>query len=68
MADLSSPLTEDHFNEIKMQLKNLNEADAQIRKATSAGIDMTAQQKQTADMRVQLMKIAQAYFPGRSLA
>jgi len=67
MAADSSPLTEEHFEEMKVQLRNLDEADAQIRRAITGGIDMAAQQKQTADMRVQLMKLAQAYFPGRSL-
>jgi hypothetical protein len=65
--DVSSPLTDEHFQEMRKQLANLDEADAQIRKAIQAGIDMSAQQKQTAEMRTQLMKIAQAYFPGKSL-
>ena len=47
------------------QLELLNTVDREIAKAERAGIDMTNQKKQSSEQRQQLLKLKQAYFPGR---
>ncbi len=59
------PLTDVDFDEIKLQLQNLTDVDAEIKRAESAGLDMAAQKKEATLARNQLTKLRQAYFPNR---
>ena len=53
------------LDELKAQLKQLDEADSYLRRAVAAGIDMSAQSTKSAEIRAQLLKFAQAFYPGR---
>lgn len=59
------PFTQEDLAKMKTGLEKLHDADAQIRKAQSAGINMDAQAKRTKELRVQLTQIKQTYFPGQ---
>ena len=61
----SEPLTEEDLVQINERLDDLTQADLIIDKAIRAGIDMAEPKKTAAETRVQLMKIKQAFFPGR---
>jgi hypothetical protein len=50
---------------IKAQLRQLDEADSEIKRAKMAGIDMTVQEQQSKEARQQLLRIRQTYFPGQ---
>jgi len=66
MVDLSSePLTEADLTEIKNRLGDLDRADAIIAKLARAGVDVTQQQQTSREQREQLLKLRQAFFPGR---
>ena len=59
------PLAEADLDEINRNLEQLNEADAQIRTAEQAGLDVTAFKQQAKEQRQQLLRIKQTYFPGK---
>lgn len=65
MATPEGPLTETDLATMNDQLDLLNTVDREIAKAERAGIDMTNQKKQSSEQRQQLLKLKQAYFPGR---
>lgn len=65
MADLQNPLSEQDFEDIRVRLKDLDDADALIRKSELAGLDVTEQKARAKDLREQLMKIKQAFFPNK---
>ncbi len=60
---MAGPLTAEHKAEIERQLSALKEAEAEIKRAQLAGIDVSEQAKQVAELRDQLTKIKAAYFP-----
>lgn len=59
------PLTSQDLDQLNTNLENLNVADAQIRQAEQAGIDVTVLKEQARANRNQLLKIKQSYFPGK---
>ena len=61
----STPLTQDDLVTINRSLQALSEAERVAERAAQAGIDMSEQKKQIVDQRNQLMKLKQAFFPGR---
>lgn len=61
-SPLQAPFT---LEELRDRISELNDADAFLKKAIAAGIDMSKQQAQTAEIRQQLMKFAQAFYPGQ---
>lgn len=62
---IASPLTEADYEGIKQQLETLVELDEELRLATQAGIDVTAQKEQARTNREQLTRLKQTYFPNR---
>ena len=62
---LNSPLTEQDYEGIKQQLIILNDLDEQLRLATQAGVDVTAQKEEARKNREQLTRLKQTYFPGK---
>lgn len=65
MAEQVGPLTQDDINQLNEQLKTVTFAESEIRKAESAGIDMTEQKAQLKDTKAQLLRIKNTYAPGR---
>lgn len=59
------PLGPEDLAQMKLGIDKLNEADNQIRKAQSAGIDMGKHATKTKELREQLTRIRQVYFPGQ---
>ena len=59
------PLGDRDLDDIRLQMKNLEEAERQIEKAMNAGLDVTAQRAQAKQLREQLTRIKQTYFPGK---
>lgn len=64
--DVISPLTEQHYQDIKNGLEAINKAKAQIALAKRAGLDVTAQEAAANDTERKLLQIKQVYFPNRS--
>ena len=60
---MANPLTDADKRQIDDSLAQLKEAEAQIKRAKLAGIDVTAQEAQVSEMKLQLEKIRSAYFP-----
>lgn len=60
---MAGPLTQEHKAEIDRQLAALKEADAEIKRAQLAGIDVAEQAQEVVRLRDQLTKIKAAYFP-----
>lgn len=60
----NGPLTEEDKQRIDDNLRQLNEADEQIRLAEQAGLDVKALRDTAREQRAQLTKIKQTYFPG----
>jgi hypothetical protein len=65
VANAQSPLTDEDLTGINEQLSKLDDAAKLIDQAIRGGIDMSEQRKQTADLRQQLTRIKQSFFPGR---
>ncbi len=61
----NGPLTDADLVELNAKLIQLDEADLQIDKATRAGIDVSSQKERAREMRDKLLKMKQAFFPGR---
>lgn len=62
---IESPLTEQDYEGIKTQLETLTALDEQLRLATQAGVDVTAQKEDARKSREQLTRLKQTYFPNR---
>jgi hypothetical protein len=62
---MASPLSADDLKTINEQLAALKTADAEIKRAKLAGIDVSAEETQVSDLTGQLQKIKAAYFPGK---
>lgn len=60
-----SPLGQEDLVNMKDGLRRLDEADNLIKKSISAGIDMSVQQKRTRELREQVTRIKQTFFPGQ---
>jgi hypothetical protein len=60
-----NPLTEADLEEMNRKLLELDEADKVIDKAVRAGIDMTGPIAKSREVREQLLRLKQAFFPGR---
>ena len=65
MPEHEGPLTHDDFEELKVRLSELDEADRLIEQAVRGGIDVTEQQTRTRELRERLMRIKQSFFPGQ---
>lgn len=63
----SSPLTEEHFQDIQRAHTALKAADEQVDRATRAGIATVEQKDKVKELRVSILKLRDAYFPGRTL-
>jgi len=59
------PLTEKDFEDMQDRLRQLDQAEETIRRAQTAGLDFTEQQKQVRELRAQITKIRNSFFPGR---
>lgn len=62
---MAAPLTETDLEQIKANIQALDIADDAIKTAKQAGLDVTAQEENSKAQRAELLKIKQAYFPGR---
>lgn len=62
---MKGPLTDADLEEINAKLGELDGVDSEIQRALRAGIPVEEQKREAHETRVKLMKIKQAYFPGR---
>jgi len=62
---MNGPLTEEDFENIKVQLTTLDDLDEQLRLAAQAGVDVEDQKKRARESRTQLNKLKTTYFPNR---
>lgn len=60
-----SPLKEEDLAELKVKLSELDDADKLIEQSKRAGIDVAVQTERSRDLRDRLMKLRQAFWPGR---
>ena len=65
MPENIGPLTEVDLEEINQRLEELNQADKLIAQSLNAGIDVSLAQTRSKELRAQLLKMKQAFFPGR---
>lgn len=65
MPNPQGPLTDADLQEITRRLSELDEADRLIEQSIRGGIDMVEQQKRSRELRDQLQRIKQSFFPGR---
>lgn len=61
----NGPLRDEDLIEINESIKALDEADKLIDQAVRAGIDISDKREESRQSRERLMKIKQAFFPGR---
>lgn len=54
------------LEDIRAQLRSLDDADKEIQLAQRAGIDVAEQVKEATDLRAKLIRIRQAYYPGQT--
>jgi len=62
---MADPLNEKDLQSINANLDQLSIAEEQIRKATSAGLDVSELSETARQQRGQLLKLKQTYFPGQ---
>lgn len=60
-----SPLTNQDLDNINAKLRELDAADALIQQSIRGGIDMADQLRKARELREQLMRLKQSFFPGR---
>ena len=65
MANNSGPLTDLDLDEMNQKIAELDEADKLIQQSINAGIDVSLAQTRSKEVRTQLLKMKQAFFPGR---
>jgi len=67
MADTPnpSPLTEEHYQQIRNALDMIAVGEQQIDLARRAGIDVADSEQQVKDAKSKLLQIKNVYFPGR---
>jgi hypothetical protein len=63
--DQFAPFTGETLEQLKAQVDSLDQADKLLDKAARAGIDVAEQKKKSADLRQQLVRFRQAFFPGQ---
>lgn len=59
------PFTEDDLVELNKRLGDLADAERLIEQSQRAGIDMAEQTKRARELKEQLMRLKQSFFPGR---
>lgn len=59
------PLTEGDLDQINQALTEIESAEGIIAQAKQAGIDLSTQEGQARDTKEKLLRIKQAFFPGR---
>lgn len=64
-SERSAPLTESDLDDINRSLQRLDDASVIMDRARQAGIDVTAFEQRQRDARDKLLKLKQAFFPGR---
>lgn len=62
---VESPIKEEDLDALNDRLKELDTADTIIDQSIRAGIDMQDQKDRSQELRQRLMKMKQAFFPGR---
>jgi hypothetical protein len=60
-----SPFTEDDLAEMTRRLQELDKADRIIQRASRGGINVETLQSTSRELREQLTKLKNAFFPGR---
>ena len=65
MAEPEGPLGTADLDEMKVQLVALDRADKVIDQAIRGGLDMSTQKAKAHELRAQLTKLRQSFFPGR---
>lgn len=60
-----NPFTEDDLQGMNNALEQLNRADRIINRAARGGIDVSTLKGTSTDLREQLTKLKNAFFPGR---
>ncbi len=58
-------LTEGDLSQIDGALAEIKDAESIIAQAKQAGIDLTPQENQAREIKEKLLRIKQAFFPGR---
>ena len=61
----NGPLTEDDLNQINAALVEIENAEGIIAQAKQAGIPLESQEVQARETKEKLLRIKQAFFPGR---
>ena len=62
---VSGPLKESDLDQINQALAEIESAESIIAQAKQAGIPLDAQENQARDTKEKLLRIKQAFFPGR---
>lgn len=65
MAEEDNPFTEDDFAEMQRRMADLDRADRIINRAMRGGLDVSTLKDTSAELRTQLTKLKNAFFPGR---
>lgn len=66
MPDMSQPLTQANLDQINTQLEGIRSAMELVRKAKTAGIDVSTQEQQLMQGQEKLLRVKQAFFPGQA--
>lgn len=61
----TNPLTDMDLDRIQQSIRELNETEEILQRATAAGIDTADQRTRLEATRAQLLRVKQAFFPGR---
>ncbi len=62
---VDNPLTEEDLNQINVALTEIESAEGIIAQAKRAGIELGPQEVMARDTKEKLLRIKQAFFPGR---
>jgi hypothetical protein len=60
----NSPLTDDHLQQIRAALKQIDVAESQILLAKQAGVDVGHLEQQLMESKTRLRALKNTYFPG----
>jgi hypothetical protein len=60
-----NPFTEADLTELQQKMRDLDRADRIIQRAKRGGLDMTTLEETSRELRTQLTKLKNAFFPGR---
>ena len=64
-TNTSGPFTEEDLTELNGRLEDVKAAEVLLDQSTRAGIDMSAQITRVKELKDQLLKIKQSFWPGR---